>query len=87
MKKFFGLGVKTYIYLIDYDIEDKKIKGTKMYVIKRKLKFQDYKNRLEANELENKINYLEKNKIDKDSLKKDHKEFLKSKRLIFKNTA
>ena len=84
MKKFFGLGVKTYIYLIDYDIEDKKTKDTKMYVIKRKLKFQDYKNCLEANELENKINYLEKNKIDVDSLKKDHKEFLKNKRLISK---
>ena len=49
-------------------------------VIKRKLKFQDYKNCLEAAQIENKINHLEKNKIDVDSFK----EFLKSNKLILK---
>ena len=37
-------------------------------VIKRKLKFEDYRNCLEAAQIENKINNLEKNKIDVDSL-------------------
>ena len=31
-------------------------------VIKRKLKFQNYRHRLEATQLDYKINYLEKNK-------------------------
>ena len=38
----------------------KKAKGTKKGVIKRKLKLQDYKNCLEAVQVENKINHLEK---------------------------
>ena len=38
-----------------------------MYVIKRKLKFEHYKNCLEATQLENKINNLEINKIYIDS--------------------
>ena len=42
-------------------------------LIKRKLKFEDYKNYLEAVQIGNKINRLEKNKIDTDSLK----EFIK----------
>ena len=36
---------------------------TKKWVIKRKLKFNRYKICLETIQLENKINYLEKNKI------------------------
>ena len=62
----------------------KKAKGTKKYVIKRKLKFQDYKNCLEAAQIENKINHLEKNKIDVDCLKEDQKEFIKNSKLILK---
>ena len=42
MKKFVGLGAKTYSYLIDDGSEDKKAKGTKKCVIKRKLKFGNY---------------------------------------------
>ena len=64
MIEFVGLRVKTYSYLIDDDSEDKKAKGSKKYVIKIKTKFENYKNCLEATELENKINYLEKNKTD-----------------------
>ena len=60
--KFVGPRAKTYSYLIDDDGEDKKAKGTKKCVIKRKLKFENYKNCLEANELDTKIKYLEKNK-------------------------
>ena len=48
MQKFVGLRAKTFNYLKDSNDEDKKAKGTKKCVIKRKLKFQDYKNCLEA---------------------------------------
>ena len=67
MVKFVGLGAKTYSFLIDDGSEDKKAKGTKQRVIKRKLKFENYKNCLETTQLENKINHLEKNQIDIDS--------------------
>ena len=61
-----GLGRKimnTYSYLIDDGSEDKKGKGKKNCIIKRKLKFENYKSCLEAIELDNKINYLEKIKL------------------------
>ena len=63
MKKFVGLRAKTYSYLKDNNDKYKKAKGTKMCVMKKKLKFVVYKNCLEADQIENKINYLEKNKI------------------------
>ena len=67
-------------YLKDNNDEDKKEKAQKS-VTKRKLKFQDYKNCLEAAQMENKINHLEKRiKIDVDSLK----EFIKNNKLILK---
>ena len=44
-----------------------------MCVIKRKIKFQDYKNCLEAAQIKNKLNHLAQNKIDVDSLKEDQK--------------
>ena len=47
---------------MDDNKENKKTKGTKQCAIKRKLKFENYKNCLEATQLESKINYLEKNK-------------------------
>ena len=77
MTKFVGLRAKSYSYLIDDGKEDKKAKGTKKCVIKRKLKFENYENYLEATKLENKIKHLEKNKINIDSLKKNHKETIK----------
>ena len=43
--------------------EDEKAKDTKKCVIKGKLKFENYKNCLEATQLENKMNHLEKTKI------------------------
>ena len=63
----------------------KKAKGTKNCVINRKIKFQDYKNRLEAAPIGRKINYLRKRKIDGDSLKEAQKEFIKNNKLILKN--
>ena len=44
MKEFVGLRAKTYAYLMNDDSEHKKAKGTKKCVIKRILKFTDYKN-------------------------------------------
>ena len=63
---------------MDDSREDKKVKCTKKCVVKRKLKFEYYKHCLEATQLENKINHQEKNKIDIDNLKEDHKEFMKT---------
>ena len=84
MTRFVGLREKTYSYLIDDGSEDKNVKGTKKCVIKRKLKLGNYENCLEATQLDNKINHLEKNKTDIDSFKKDCKELIKSNRLILK---
>ena len=65
----------------------KKQKAKKKCVIKRKLKSKNFENCLERIQLDNnKINYLEKNEIKADSLKKDHKEFIKSKDLKVKGT-
>ena len=45
------LRARTYSYLTDDGSEDKIVKGTEKFVIKRKLKFESYKNCLEANQL------------------------------------
>ena len=42
MPKFVVLRAKTYSYLKDDSSEDKKAKGIKKCVIKRKLKFENY---------------------------------------------
>ena len=60
MKKHVGIRAKTYSQLVDDDSEDKKAKNTKKFVMKRRFKFENYKNYLEATQLENKINHLEK---------------------------
>ena len=84
MIKCVGLRAKTYSYLIDDGSEDKKSKAAKRCVIKRKLKFENYKGCLEATQLENKINHLEKNKTDIDHIKENLKEFMKSRKSILK---
>ena len=58
--KFVGLGVKTFSSSTDDGSEDKISKDTKKYVIKRKLKFENYKSCLEVTQPQNKINYLKK---------------------------
>ena len=62
MKTFVGLRAKIYSYLIDDGSEDKKAKGTEKCVIKKFC--------LAATQLKNKINLLEKNKTDIESIKK-----------------
>ena len=49
----------------------KKSKRHKKVCQKTKLEFQDYKNYLEAPQIERKINYLEKKKTNAYSLKED----------------
>ena len=51
-------------------VRDERAKDTKKCVIKRKPKFENYKNCLEATKLEIKLKYLEKSKINIVSLKK-----------------
>ena len=51
--------------------------------LKRKLKFQDYKNCIKASQIRNIVNHLEKKGINVDSLTEDKKEFIKN-RLILK---
>ena len=53
MIKFVGLRAKKYSHWIDDGSEDKK-----KSVIKRGFKFENYKNCLEATQLENKIKYI-----------------------------
>ena len=87
MTKFVGLGAKTYRFLIDGGSKGKKAKDTKKCVIKRKVKFDNYKNCLESTQLENKINHLEKNKTDIDCFfyyKRKHMEFITNNTLILK---
>ena len=62
---------ETFDYLIEDGSEDKKARGTKKCVIKRKFKFENYKNCYEATQLENKITYLEKIKLTQIALKKN----------------
>ena len=53
-QEFVGLIAKTYSLLIDDSSKDKKVK----MCVKRKLNFEDYKDCLEENQLESKINHL-----------------------------
>ena len=69
--------------MIDEGSEDKE-KVKKKCAIKRKLKFENYKNCLEATQLDDKIYYLGKNEFNVISLKKDRKEFIKNRKLLLK---
>ena len=80
MTKFVGLRAKTYSYLIDDGNKRQKTKRNKNMCHKEK-------NRLEAAQLENEINYLQKYEINIDSFfcyKGEHKEFIKNNKIILK---
>ena len=69
MKEFLELRAKMYSYLKNND-KDKKAKGTKICMIKRKLKLYDYENCLEAAQIdEAKYQLLLKKKERKNRLK------------------
>ena len=53
-----GLRAKTYSYLKDNNDKDKRAKSTEKCDLKRELKFEDYKNCLEAAQIENQTNHL-----------------------------
>ena len=57
---FVTLRPKTYSYLTDDCKEDKKAKGTKKYVIKRMIKFNDYKNCLLKDEVISQQRFINK---------------------------
>ena len=86
MIKFVGLRAKIYTYLIDKKVVMIKKQKAQKVCHKKKLKFENYKNCLEATQLENKPS-RKKNNIDTDSffcLKRKHKEFIKHNKLILK---
>ena len=80
MKEFVGLRVNIYSDLKDNIEEEKKAKGTKKCIIKRTIKFEYYKNCLEAAQIKNKISHLQENKIDVDH----PEEFIKNNKQILK---
>ena len=57
MKEFVGSRAKTYSYLKENNDANKKSKDRKMCIIKRKLKFQDYKNFLNTAKIYVKLKY------------------------------
>ena len=71
MKRFAVLRAKRYSYLTDNN--------------EWKLKFKDYENFSKATCFENEINQLGKNKVDVNSLRENHKEFMESNELILKS--
>ena len=83
MTKFVGLRGKTYGSLTDDGSEHKKAKDTKKCVIKGKLEFENYKNCLEATQLDNKMKYLEK-KVSINSLLKNHEKFIGNNKSLLK---
>ena len=74
---------KTNSYLTDDSSEDKKTKVTKKCVINRKPEFEDCKNCFEATQLESKMKYLDKNKIDGESLSHNVLQLQKAIALVF----
>ena len=63
------------------------VKYVGLNAIKRKIKFENYKNYLEATKLENNIKHLDKNKFDIDSFfsnKRKYKEFWKNNKIMLK---
>lgn len=84
MVEFAALWSKTYSYLVD-DIDENKTKSAKKCVVKRKPKFEENKNRLDATQVECKINQLEENKVDVDILRENHKAFIENDKSILKS--
>ena len=70
MRNIVGLKANSHGYLIDDGSEDRKAKVTKKCVKKRNLKFENYKNCLEATQIEKKIVIQKKIKLAQIVLKK-----------------
>ena len=76
---------KTYSYLKDVTDENKNAKGPKKCAMKQKRKFEQPKTCLEATQLGNGKNELEKHEVAVTDLKEDHKEFIKNNRVMLKS--
>ena len=63
MKKAARFRPKAYNCLKDNDHYYEKAKGTKRYVVKRKIKFQDYKTCLKASQIINKLNIYKRKEL------------------------
>ena len=59
-----------------------KSKRHKNVCRKKKTKFEDYRNCLEAAQVVNEIHHLEKSKVNVDCFRKDQKEFIKNKLIL-----
>ena len=59
-----------------------KSKRHKNVCRKKKTKFEDYRNCLEAAQVVNEIHHVEKSKVNVDSFRKDQKEFIKNKLIL-----
>ena len=68
-----NLRSKTYSYLKENNDEGKKTRSIKICVIKRELRFKDYKKCLKIFRILHIINCLERKGINVDSLNKDKK--------------
>ena len=64
MIKFVALSQKTYSYLMYDGNSDKKAKGTKKCLIKRELKFKNYKDCNKANKLDKNQIFRKKNGVN-----------------------
>ena len=64
-------------YLKENDDENEKANSREKCVIKRKLKFEDFKKYLKFSQVINIVNYSEKKETNIDILKKDRKQFIK----------
>ena len=78
MKELGRLRAQTYRYITDNNNESKKARGTKKYIVKRKLKFENYKNCLQGSQLENKIIHLNTSNIDVKGFRKIKKNLQKT---------
>ena len=87
MTEFAALRPNSYSYLTDDNDENKKQKWHKKvsHTTKKKKEKMKVLTFLEASQLENKINKLEKNKDDVDSLRENYKDFIKNNKLILKS--
>ena len=85
IREFVGLRPKTSSYLKDSNDESKKAKDTKKCILKRKLKFKDYKNCLKTSQIVNIANYVEKKKKLMLMVLKKIKNFMKKKLLLNDN--
>ena len=84
MTEFPTLRSKSHSYQTDDSYQNKKAKGTEKCAIKRNLKFKDHKKKLSRSKSTVK-KHLEKNKLDTDSLRENHKKFIKSNALHANN--